>query len=113
VELHNFAPNTISQAASFVAVCEGFLGIPTNWDLWAHLFCGELHTLATGEKGTRRAVRAGGLTLALRDTCKELYLPCTMMSNNADWEKGWSYLRNDGVGLLPYTGKVLMGKPNA
>jgi hypothetical protein len=36
-----------------------------------------------------------------------------MMSNNADWEKGWSYLRNDGVGLLPYTGKVLMGKPNA
>jgi hypothetical protein len=113
VELHNFAPNTILQAASFVAVCEGFLGIPTNWDLWAHLFCGELHTLATGEKGTRRAVRAGGLTLALRDTCKELYLPCTMMSNNADWEKGWSYLRNDGVGLLPYTEKVLMGKPNA
>jgi hypothetical protein len=27
VELHNFAPNAISQAASFVAVCEGFLGI--------------------------------------------------------------------------------------
>jgi hypothetical protein len=27
VELHNFTPNAISQAASFVAVCEGFLGI--------------------------------------------------------------------------------------
>jgi hypothetical protein len=53
VELHNFAPNTISQAAPFVVVCEGFLGIPAIWDLWAHLFCGELHTLATGEKGTR------------------------------------------------------------
>jgi hypothetical protein len=26
VELHNFAPNTISQAVCFVAVCEGFLG---------------------------------------------------------------------------------------
>jgi hypothetical protein len=36
VELHNFAPNAISQAAS-VAVCEGFLGIPTHWDLWVHL----------------------------------------------------------------------------
>jgi hypothetical protein len=35
--------------------------------------CGKLHTLATGEKGTRRAVRAGGLTLVLRDTRKELY----------------------------------------
>jgi hypothetical protein len=26
VELHNFAPNAISQAATFVGVCEGFLG---------------------------------------------------------------------------------------
>jgi hypothetical protein len=88
VELQNFAPNTISQAASFVVVCEGFLGISVNWDLWVHLFHGELHTLATGEKGTRWAVRADGLTLALRNTCMELYPLCTMTSNNADWEKG-------------------------
>jgi hypothetical protein len=33
VELHNFTPNAISQAATFVGVCEGFLGIPVNWDL--------------------------------------------------------------------------------
>jgi hypothetical protein len=30
VELHNFAPNAISQAATFIAVCEGFLGTPVN-----------------------------------------------------------------------------------
>jgi hypothetical protein len=30
VELHNFAPNAISQVACFVTVCEGFLGIPVN-----------------------------------------------------------------------------------
>jgi hypothetical protein len=30
-ELHNFAPNAISQAATFVGVCEGYLGIPVNW----------------------------------------------------------------------------------
>jgi hypothetical protein len=33
VELHNFAPNAILQAATFVDVYEGFLGIPVNWDL--------------------------------------------------------------------------------
>jgi hypothetical protein len=33
VELHNFTPNAISQAATFVGVCEGFLRIPVNWDL--------------------------------------------------------------------------------
>jgi hypothetical protein len=55
VELHNFAPNAISQAATFVGVCEGFLGIPANWDLWVHLFRAELHTLTTPEpRGARR-----------------------------------------------------------
>jgi hypothetical protein len=36
-----------------------------------------------------------------------------MTSNNADWEKGWFYLRNDSAGLPPYTGKVLMAKTDA
>jgi hypothetical protein len=49
VELHNFTPNAISQAATFVGVCEGFLGIPVNWDLWVHLFRSELHMLTTPE----------------------------------------------------------------
>jgi hypothetical protein len=31
VELHNFNPNSIAQAAIFVAVCEGFLGIDPHW----------------------------------------------------------------------------------
>jgi hypothetical protein len=68
VELHDFAPNTILQAATFVGVCEGFLGIPVNWDLWVHLFRAELHTLTTPEPKTRYAVRAGGVTIALRET---------------------------------------------
>jgi hypothetical protein len=33
VELHNFNSNSITQAAIFVAVCEGFLGIDPHWDL--------------------------------------------------------------------------------
>jgi hypothetical protein len=101
VELHNYAPNTISQAATIVGVCGGFLGILVNWDLWVHLFCVELHNLATGETRVRRAVCAGSLTFRLRDSRKELYPPCMMMSNNTDWEKGWFYLRNDGAGFPP------------
>ena len=44
IELHNFAPNSISQAVVFVAVCEGYLGVEVHWDLWVHLFRGELYT---------------------------------------------------------------------
>jgi hypothetical protein len=64
VELHNFAPNAISQAATFVGVCKGFLGTLVNWDLWVHLFRVVLHTLATGVPGgacRRPDDRAAGL----------------------------------------------------
>jgi hypothetical protein len=68
VELHNFAPNAISEAATFVDIYEGFLGIPVNWDVWIHLFCAELHTVATNETRVRWAVCASGLTFAVRDS---------------------------------------------
>jgi hypothetical protein len=101
VELHNFTPNVISQAATFIGVYKGFLGIPVNWDLWVHLFRAELHTLATSETRVHRAVCVGGLTFTLRDLRRELYPPCMMTSNNVEWERGWFYLRNDGAGLPP------------
>jgi hypothetical protein len=113
VELHNFAPNAISQAATFVGVCEGYLGIPVNWDLWVHLFRAELFTQLTTEQRRRRAVRAGSMSLALRGQYKDDYIPCTMTTNNAGWERGWFYLRNAEPGLPPYTGLVLREKPNS
>jgi hypothetical protein len=101
VELHNFVPNAISRVATFVGVCEGFLGIPVNWDLWVHLFRAELFTLPMTEPRTHRAVRAGGLSLSVRGQRKDDYIPCTMKTNNAGWEWGWFYLRNIELGLPP------------
>jgi hypothetical protein len=66
VELHNFNPNSIAQAAIFAAVYEGFLGIDPHWDLWTHLFFVELFASTTEAKKVRMAVRAGGCTLQLR-----------------------------------------------
>jgi hypothetical protein len=113
VELHNFAPNAISQVAMFVGVCEGYLGIPVNWDLWIHLFCAELFTQPMSEQRTLRALRTGGMSLALRVQYKDDYIPCTMTTNNAGWERGWFYLRNAEPGLPPYTGLVLRERPNS
>jgi hypothetical protein len=113
VELHNFTSNAISQVSTFVGICEGFLGIPVNWDLWVHHFRAELHTATTPEPKTRRAVRAGGVTIAVRETRKELYIPCTMTSNNAEWERGWFYLRNDEPGLPSWTGKLVKEKDDS
>jgi hypothetical protein len=111
VELHNFAPNAISQAAKFVGVCEGYLGIPVNWELWVHLFRAELFTQPTTEPRTRRAVRAGGMSLALWAQFKDDYIPCTMTTNNAGWERGWFYLRNAEPGLPPTPVGCSRGSP--
>jgi len=109
VELHNFSPNSISQAVVFVAVCEGYLGVEAHWELWKHLFRGELYT-EHAQLGPRRAARVGGLTLQVRENRRDLYIPCKMTTNNAGWSRGWFYLRNDGERLLAYTGKVLRDK---
>jgi hypothetical protein len=60
-----------------------------------------------------RTVRAGGVTIAVRETRRELYIPCTMTSNNVEWERGWFYLRNDEPGLLPWTGMVVREKDDS
>ena len=112
MELHIFTPNAISQAAVFVAVCEGYLGISAHWDLWQHLFRGGLFAESISQ-GVRRPVRAGVLTLHLRESRKDLYVPCTMMTNKREWDRAWFYLRNDGELLPSYTGKVLMEKPDS
>jgi hypothetical protein len=82
VELHNFNPNSIAQAAIFAAVCEGFLGIDPHWDLWTHLFSAKLFALMTGEKKVRMAVRAGGCTLELRQGRAQQYIPAILVSSN-------------------------------
>jgi hypothetical protein len=100
VELHNLSPNSISQVAIFVAVCEWYLGIAPHWDLWTHLFFVELFASPTGERKVHAAVRAGGCTLLLRQSRASLYIPAILASSNKGWQHRWFYLRNDGE-LLP------------
>jgi hypothetical protein len=59
VELHNFNPNSIVQAAIFSIVCEGFLGIEPHWDLWLHLFRAEPFSLPSEVRKMCHVVRAG------------------------------------------------------
>jgi hypothetical protein len=54
VELHNLSPNSISQAAIFAAVCEGYLGIDPHWDLWTHFFSVEFLVRRQGREGSAR-----------------------------------------------------------
>ena len=61
----------------------------------------------------RRPIHARGLTIQLRGSRKDIYIPCKMTTNNSEWDRGWFYLRNDNGQLLTYTGKVLLEKLDA
>jgi hypothetical protein len=100
VELHNFNPNSIAQAAIFAEVCEGFLRIDPHLDLWTHLFSLEFFAAMSEAKKVRMAVRAGGCTLQLRLRRAQQYIPATLASSNKGWQNRWFYLWNDG-GMLP------------
>jgi hypothetical protein len=92
VELHNFNPNSIAQAAIFAVVCEGFLGIDPHWDLWTHLFSEKFFAATTDAKKVRMAVRAGGCTLQLRPGRAQQYIPASLVSSNKGWQNWWFYL---------------------
>jgi len=106
VELPNFGPNFISQAAVFVALYEGNMGIEAHWELWIHLFRGELYIEKVPSQPKRYA-RVGGLMLHVRGNRSHLYIPSRITTNNAGWTRGWFYLRNDGGRLPAFTNKVL------
>ena len=63
VELQHFSPNAITAVAMFAAVCEGYLGVMAHWDLWLHLYQGELFRAPGGTTGVRKPVWAGCLNL--------------------------------------------------
>jgi hypothetical protein len=108
VELHNFNPNSIAQAAIFAAVCEGFLGIDPHWDLCTHLFSAEFFATSTDVKKVRMAMRrAGGCTLQLRSGRVAQYIPASLVSSNKGWQNRWFYLRNDDGMLPPFSQQVV------
>jgi hypothetical protein len=107
VELHNLSPNSISQAAIFAAVCEGYLGIAPHWDLWTHLFSTELFASSTGERRVRMAVRAGGCIPQLRQARALQYIPAILASSNKGWQHMWFYLRNDDGRLPSFSQRVV------
>jgi hypothetical protein len=107
VELHNLSPNSISQAAIFAAVCEGYLGIAPHWDLWTHLFSAKLFASSTAERRVRMAVWAGGCILQLRQARALQYIPAVLASSNKGWQRRWFYLQNDDGRLPSFSQRVV------
>ena len=115
VELQHFSPNAITAAVIFAALCDGYLGMTPHWDLWLHLYQGELFHAPSGATGVRKLVRAGCLNLVQKTgQAKEPreYIPIGLTSNHAQWDSLWFYLRNDDDLFPTYTRCLISERPD-
>ena len=80
VSLCNLPPNTIFHLSLFIYLCECWVGIPADMDLFNFLF-----RLCHNNRGTSRIV--GACYLSLRDGRKDLYPEIPFVSNVGPWHK--------------------------
>ena len=95
-------------------MCEGYLGMMNHWELWLHLYRGELFNAPAGAARVRKPVRAGCLNLVLKTGKTERpreYIPVRLSMNHAGWDSRWFYLRNDDDLLPAYTGRLITERP--
>lgn len=110
VELHNLNPNGVMQMVVFVALCEGFLGILANFELWKYFLHAKvfLRTLKIpGDEKKAVPVRSDGCAIQLHQGRMAQYLIVKGSSSNKGWHSGWFYLRNNDRLLPRWTGKTV------
>jgi hypothetical protein len=98
-QLQHLNPNSIQQMAAFEAMCEGYLGIGTHWNLFQYFF--RFTCLRDGS----RAATIGCANLRTKQGRGDDYILVMLTISNNGWNKGWFYLRNYPEFALPsYTG---------
>ena len=85
----NLHPNSILLVATFIHLCEAFVGIEPRFDLFRYL-------LYLRKKGTVGGSKiAGGVYLNLHDGMKNRYLNCPWNTSLTEWYKRWFYIREE------------------
>ncbi|KAI5006210.1 hypothetical protein ZWY2020_033453 [Hordeum vulgare] len=116
---HHLAPNAILQLASFVVLCEGFLGIEPRLDLWQSLFylkqLSKKMEKAELEKldGPRPMTPCGATLVHHRSKSGFPQLP--LQESIKQWQRGFFYVKNaspahDALNMPPFDIEPPMGK---
>ncbi|RLM69211.1 putative gypsy-type retrotransposon [Panicum miliaceum] len=96
LEATHLKPNSITQIASFIHLCEGFLGITPHFNLWRALY----HLRAYPSKGMLDVVSGAAFSLCQGGK----YPEATFNNSNKRWAEEWFVVANPDPGLPPRTG---------
>jgi hypothetical protein len=97
IELVHLVPNSITIIATFIHLCEAYLGIAPHFHLWHHFF--EL-------KKTEKGVVVGNVSFTLCENMKSEYINLALPDNTTGWKQGWFYLDNLAPALRSRTGRI-------
>ncbi|KAE8781162.1 hypothetical protein D1007_45606 [Hordeum vulgare] len=95
---HHLAPNAILQIASFVVLCEGFLGIEPRLDLWQRLLFFKQQSIkmenAEAKKltGPHPMTPCGAALVHHRTSCGFPQMP--LQDSIKQWQRGFFYVKN-------------------
>jgi len=84
---------------TFIALCEGFLGICPHFDLWWHFFTVTL--LKKREKRQELNMPMGCTDIQLYNNRVNEYLLMHLSTSNKGWHSHWFYIKNDAAAPLP------------
>jgi hypothetical protein len=89
VSLCNLHPNSILFISIFINLCEAYLGIHPQFNLWRHFFCLKKKGGSGGSKIAR------GAYLLLQDHMKAHYLNVPLNTSMRDWYHKWFYMQQE------------------
>lgn len=95
VELVNLGPNSITMLSVFVYLCEAYLGIPADLELFQYFY-----------GMSRQAGIAGSCGLKLHDGKSREYIQSFTRSSWPGWRKRWFYWKVTSEDSLSFVGKA-------
>jgi hypothetical protein len=97
MELHNLTPSRVLHIAVFMTLCEGYMGIDPEFDLWNYFF-----RVQRSQDLDAELTVYGGMIIHVKFGHRVIpYFDIPMPRWMKGWRQKWFYLRNDASAPLP------------
>jgi hypothetical protein len=100
LELHHLTPSGVLHVVAFVTLCEAYLGIDPDLDLWKYFFY-----VRRPQDPKAKVIISGGAVIHVKSRHRaDPYLEIRMPRSMKRWQKKWFYLKNnDSAPLHAFT----------
>jgi hypothetical protein len=101
LELHHVTPSGVLHIAAFVTLCEAYLRIIPDFDLWKYFF-----RVRRPQDPEVELTISGGIVIHVKSGHGvDPYLEIPMPRSMKGWQKKWFYMQNNDSALVPsFTG---------